>query len=272
MNDECDHRFLDNNAGPTMNCNETAALLPTYSDGELDPVQCAEVDKHLLGCVECAARRDEHVALGARIRRDVPYFAAPPSLRSRLDVLLAKPRPPRLRDRWRWLGAGALAGSMATVLAWFMGSAVLEWREGTDLATEAVANHVRATLSNHAIEVASSDRHTVKPWLSARLDYSPPVQDLSGEGFPLTGGRIDYLDRHAVATLVYRYREHVIDVFVRPASASAVRSSRAPVTSVRGFNVVRAGGAGMEWMAVSDTSAEVLTAFVARLARGDAMP
>ncbi|HEV2042770.1 MAG TPA: zf-HC2 domain-containing protein [Casimicrobiaceae bacterium] len=259
-----------------MNCNEAAALLPTYSDGELDPMQSAAVEKHLLGCSDCAARRDKQIALGVRIKRDVPYFPAPPTMRSRIDAALAgtltatRSRP--VRDRWRWLGAGAFAGCLATVLAWFMGSAVLEWRDGTDLAAEAVANHVRATLSNHLTDVATSDRHTVKPWLSARLDYSPPVQDLSGEGFALTGGRVDYLDRHAVAALVYRYREHVIDVFVRPGPKSAARSSRPPVSIVRGFNVARASGAGMDWLAVSDTSAEVLTAFVARLARGDAAP
>ena len=257
-----------------MNCNEAAPLLPTYSDGELDPMQSAEVEKHLLTCAECAARRDEQVALSARIKRDVPYFPAPPSMRSRIDAVLAgtsgRMRSRPVRYRWRWLGAGALAGSMATVLAWLMGSAVLEWRDGTDLATEAVADHVRATLSNHLTDVATSDRHTVKPWLSARLDYSPPVQDLSSEGFALTGARVDFLDKRAVATLVYRYREHVVDVFVRPGGAA--RSSRSPVSTVRGFNVVRASGTGMDWLAVSDTSPEVLTAFVARLAGGDAVP
>jgi anti-sigma factor RsiW len=259
-----------------MNCNEAAPLLPTYGDGELDPMQSAAVEKHLLTCAECAARRDEQVALSARIKRDVPYFPAPPSMRSRIDAVLAG-TPGRTRsrpvwDRWRWLGAGALAGSMATVLAWLMGSALLEWRDGTDLTTEAVADHVRATLSNHLTDVATADRHTVKPWLSARLDYSPPVQDLSSEGFALTGARVDYLEKRAVATLVYRYREHVVDVFVRPGAGGAARSPRSPVSTVRGFNVVRASGAGMDWLAVSDTSAEVLTAFVARLAGGDAVP
>jgi anti-sigma factor RsiW len=153
-----------------------------------------------------------------------------------------------------------------------MGSAVLEWRDGTDLAAEAVADHVRATLSNHLTDVATSDRHTVKPWLSARLDYSPPVQDLSGEGFALTGARVDYLEKCAVATLVYRYRQHVVDVFVRPGTGGAARSSRPPVSTVRGFNVVRASGAGMDWLAVSDTNAEALMAFVERLAGGDAAP
>jgi anti-sigma factor RsiW len=177
-----------------------------------------------------------------------------------------------VRDRWRWLGAGALAGSMATVLAWLMGSAVLEWRDGTDLGAEAVADHVRATLSNHLTDVATSDRHTVKPWLSARLDYSPPVQDLGSEGFALTGARVDYLEKRAVATLVYRYRDHVVDVFVRPGAGGAARSAQSPVTTVRGFNVVRTSGTGMDWLAVSDTSPEVLTAFVARLAGGNTAP
>ncbi len=109
-----------------------------------------------------------------------------PRLRSRVDSVLAAARPARraqpVRDRWQWLGGGALAGCMATVLAWFIGTTVLEWREGTDIVNEAVADHVRATLSNHLTDVATSDRHTVKPWLSARLDYSPPVQDLASEG------------------------------------------------------------------------------------------
>ncbi len=213
-----------------MNCNEAAPLLPTYSDGELDPVQSSSVEKHLLGCAECTLQRDEHVALGARIKRDVPYFPAPPALRSRVDSLVAAPRQAvraqPARGRWQWLGTGALAGCIATVLAWFVGSAVLEWRDRTDIVNEAVADHVRATLSNHLTDVASSDRHTVKPWLSARLDYSPPVQDLASEGFALTGGRLDYLGGRPVATLVYRYREHVIDVFVRRGPRARLRHRR----------------------------------------------
>jgi anti-sigma factor RsiW len=266
---------MDNDPESAMNCNDAAPLLPTYSDGELDPMQSAAVEKHLLGCADCALQRDEHVALSTRIKHDVPYFPAPPALRSRIDAVLAGTRPARraqpLRDRWQWLGAGALAGCMATMLAWFVGSAAVEWREGTDVVNEAVADHVRATLSNHLTDVATSDRHTVKPWLSARLDYSPPVQDLSSEGFALTGGRLDYLGRRPIATLVYRYREHVIDVFVRPGSESASQSSPAPAATVRGFNVVRTHGSGMDWVAVSDVSSDVLSAFATRLARGDAV-
>jgi anti-sigma factor RsiW len=123
---------------------------------------------------------------------------------------------------------------------------------------------VRATLDDHLIEVASSDRHTVKPWLSARLDYSPPVQDLANDGFTLIGGRLDYLERRDIATLVYRYHEHVIDVFVRPDTSRALTSA---LRTVRGFNVARASGQSMDWLAVSDAEPAVLSAFVQRLAR-----
>src|SRR5438034_11604292 len=102
-----------------------------------------------------------------------------------------------------------------------LGTTVLAWRASEDFAVAAVGAHVRAALNNHLIEVASSDQHTVKPWLSARLDYSPPVPDLSRDGFTLTGARLEYLAGRSVATLVYRYRDHTIDVFVRPESRGA---------------------------------------------------
>ena len=169
-------------------------------------------------------------------------------------------------DRWRWLTGGVLAGCTASVFAWVVGTTVLAWRANEDFEAAAVAAHVRATLGDHLIEVASSDRHTVKPWLSARLDYSPPVQDLANEGFTLIGGRLDYLERRPVATLVYRYRKHTIDVFVRPETSPAPTSA---VRTVRGFNAARASGRSMDWLAVSDAEPAVLSAFVQRLARED---
>src|SRR6266536_4578026 len=179
-------------------------------------------DQNVFGCADCAVRRDELASLRSRIRSEVPYYTAPPALHARVTAALARApdaTPPErpARDRWRWLTAGALAGSAATVFAWFVGSAVLDWQVGTDLVAETVANHARATLGNRLTDVASSDQHTVKPWLSARLDYSPPVRDLANEGFALLGARLDSLDRRPVAVLVYGYRQHTIDVFVHPA-------------------------------------------------------
>src|SRR5438132_2654122 len=191
-----------------MNCNEAATLVAAYADGEIDGLRGDLLKRHLRGCASCTTHYQSVLALRAQLRTEIPYFPASPALRVRVRAVLgavgaalpSRPRP--VIDRWRWLTGGALAGCAATVLAWVLGTAVIDWRTNEDIAVDAVATHVRATLNNHLIEVASSDRHTVKPWLSARLDYSPPVQDLANEGFALTGGRLDTLDRQSIATLV----------------------------------------------------------------------
>jgi anti-sigma factor RsiW len=245
-----------------MNCHEAAALVAAHADGELDTLQRHAVDRHLASCTACAETHRGILALRARLRDEVPYHAAPAALRARV-VDATRPRTRAPERRWRWLSLGALGGCAATVLAFFVVTMVLEQRAVDDLAVEAVTAHVRATLGHHVIEVASSDQHTVKPWLSARLDYSPPVPRVDATGFVLTGGRLDYLDRQPVAVLVYRYRDHVVDVFVRPVTA---RAPTLPPRTLRGFNVAHARGADMDWVAVSDVNAEALQGFVRALA------
>jgi anti-sigma factor RsiW len=255
-----------------MNCKQAETLVAAYADGEVDALRNYSIKKHLLGCAGCATSYQSMLELRARIRAEVPYFVASPALQARVRATIGAVRasvPPKSRptgDRWRWLSGGVLAGCTASVFAWMLGTTVLAWRANEDFAVAAVATHVRATRSEHLIEVASSDRHTVKPWLSARLDYSPPVQDLANEGFALIGGRLDYLERHPVATLVYRYRQHTIDVFVRPETS---RTPTSALRTVRGFNAARASGPSMDWLAVSDAEPAVLSAFVQRLARED---
>ena len=254
-----------------MNCNEAGAMIAAYADGEVDGLRGHTVRKHLRLCPDCAAKHQEVLDLRARIRAEAPRYKAPAALRDRVMALVESAHPasnerPSRAYRWRWMAGGALAGCAATVVAWVLGTAVLDWRTNEDLAVEAVTTHVRGTLGNHRVDVASSDQHTVKPWLSARLDYSPPVRDFASAGFALVGGRIDYLDRQPVAALVYRYRDHMIDVFVRPPTAHA---APAPFRTVRGFNVVHAVGAGMDWLAVSDLNAAELSSFVERLARNE---
>lgn len=257
-----------------MNCNEAVMLVERYADGEIDTLQGRSIEQHLRGCATCAAKHQDLLALRARIGAEVPYFSATPALRERMRALLANARdtapagPRPQRDRWGWLTGGFVAGCAATLLAWSVGTTVIAWRTNEDVAVEAVAMHVRATLNNHLIQIASSDQHTVKPWLSARLDYSPPVQDLASEGFTLTGGRLDMLNKQRVATLVYSRRLHTIDVFVRPESAPMPTTLR----TIRGFNIAHATGSGMDWIAVSDVSADELTEFVQRLARQSATP
>ena len=253
-----------------MNCHEATPLVAMLADGEIDRLRSHSIRKHLAGCTGCTAKYEAALALRERLRAEVPYFAASPALRDRIRALAAdtpdaeRSSPPTFA-RWRWLTGGAIAGCAATVLAWMLGTAMLQWRGNEDLGQEAVAAHSRATLGQHMIEVASADQHTVKPWLSSRLDYSPPVSDLAQQGFPLRGARLDYLDGRPVAVLVYGYRQHTIDVFVRPrlfhGSSSALRN-------LRGFNVARATGSGMDWLAVSDVNADALAQFLQRIAAG----
>ncbi|MGE5169912.1 MAG: anti-sigma factor family protein [Rudaea sp.] len=267
-----------------MNCNDADALVVRYADAEVHGLEKYLVERHLRECTKCAAKHASLLALRARMRAEVPYFAAPAGLRERIRAAVADTPPAGRRkglrlhrlveralggaaalatgERLRLVGGGALAGCAATVLAFVLGTTLLDWRRDHDIAVEAVATHVRATLDGDSIQVASSDRHTVKPWLSARLDYSPPVMDLAVDGFPLLGGRLATLDGRPVATLVYRYRNHVIDVFVRPESSDAP-----PLRSLRGFNCAHANARGWDWLAVSDVSSDVLMAFVKQLAR-----
>jgi anti-sigma factor RsiW len=255
-----------------MKCADAKALIAADADGELDRWQAHLLRRHRAGCPACAAESEALRALRGRIASEVPRYATPPAFRDALRARFgeggsrAKTSSRVFDARWRWLAGGAAAGCAATVLAWVVGTAVLDWRAREDLAAEAVTMHVRATLGNHLVQVASSDQHTVKPWLSARLDYSPTVRDFAGAGFPLIGGRIDYLDGRPVATLVYKLRDHTIDVFVRPLTGGAAT----PPRNLRGFNVVRTTGDGMEWLIVSDAAVDALSDLAGRLTEGTA--
>ena|SRR5437899_3592383 len=254
-----------------MTCERTRPYVESYADGQLSAWRRFLVHRHLLSCPACAARLEETRWLRDRIRAEAPRFAAPESLRTSVMALPggspARVAPSRGADyRWRWMAAGALAGCLLTIVTLLAGTIAFDRRTSEDLASAAVASHVRATLGNQLTQVASSDQHTVKPWLSARLDYSPPVVDLAAENFPLLGARIEYLDGHRVAVLVYRYREHTVDVFVRP---DDMRSGKFEPRTIRGFHVLHAEGQGMQWVAVSDASTEALAPLMRRLADAD---
>jgi len=249
-----------------MNCHEASMLIAAAADGEATRRMRTALTAHARTCPACATAQRELAELRDRLRIEMPYFTAPADLRARVQEAArhAAPLAPRTRRNWRWFGAGALAGALAAAFAWVVVTTVVAERERSDLVQEAVAAHVRATANERVIVVASTDQHTVKPWLSARLDYSPPVPLVEETGFHLAGGRLDELDGRPVATLVYRYRDHVVDVFVRPASG---RAPDATPHTVRGFNVIQATGAAMDWTVVSDVSLATLQPFARTLAQ-----
>jgi len=249
-----------------MNCDEVSALLAAEVDGEVDPLRSHALRKHAAGCTGCGARLEAIAETRRRLRSELPYHAARAAFRVRLAASLSTASPVRAAKagRWRWFGGGMAAGVLASGLVWVTSTAGLQAPFGADLPTRLVGLHTRATLGNHLIEVASPDRHTIKPWLSARLDYAIPVVDAAGAGYALMGARIDRLDGRAVAVLVYRHRTHIIDVFVRPASGGTATAGG----TVRGFNVAQAEGAAMQWLAASDLNADELAVFVTALAQG----
>ena len=225
---------------------EASRLLHAYLDGELDPANCRTFEARLAENEELRAKLERLRDQSAAIRAAADYHAAPPALRERLAA--SAPGGAREEAPWRrwWRGVAALtasAAAAAAVTAWL----VLPPAEG-GLLGELVASHVRATLGGHQYDVASSDQHTVKPWLSARLPYSPPVADFSLHGFPLIGARLDYIEGRRVAVLVYQRRRHMIDVFVWPQAAGGT----AREASREGFNVESASRDGMRFFLVSD--------------------
>lgn len=165
---------------------------------------------------------------------------------------------------------GSLLAGVGLLLVAAVATTVLLVRRPAEsglFVNELVASHVRAELSGRDIDVVSTDQHTVKPWFNGRLDYAPPVEDLAASGFALTGGRLDYVGHRRVAVLIYRYRKHVIDVYVLPTSEAAKRGESAPLaTQSDGYAVRRWQAAGMTWWAVSDAESSVLAGFQAVLA------
>jgi anti-sigma factor RsiW len=246
----------------TMDCIETRQRLHPYLDREIDVEGALAVESHLAGCAACRSLFAAQQALQAGVRRHATYFGAPPGLAQR--VRREAGRGPAARFGWlslrQWLPLGAAVAATA-LLTW---TAALQYAgmPGEERIAEQVVNgHARAVMTAHRIDVASSDRHTVKPWLSSRLDFSPPVVDLASAGFPLDGGRLDYLDGRTVATLCYRSRQHWIDLFVWPERDA--RGDRAARTSSRqGYNIVTWRTDGMAFWAISDVNADDLKAFV----------
>jgi anti-sigma factor RsiW len=233
-----------------MTHEEASRLLHAYVDGELDPAKSLELETHLADDPAARAACERLREMSAAIRDKAEYHPAPDALAERLRASVpAVPESP-LRAGWRgWLKPAA-AFAAAAAVTWV--AAIGYLRPGADerIAQETLAGHVRATLANRLYDVASSDQHTVKPWLSARLAFSPPVTDFSAYGFELVGGRLDYVDAQPVAVLVYRRRQHVIDVFVWPAAAEAGERT----TTRDGFNIERFARNGMTFWLVSDLS------------------
>jgi mycothiol system anti-sigma-R factor len=245
-----------------LTCTEVQAGIHGYIDGELDAVRNLEIEQHLQQCAVCAQAYEADQALRRVISGNAQYFPAPTDLRKRIQSSIrqaGKSEPIFPTMPWRWL---AVAASVAfvVILTW----ALIPSLHGVDaeqlVAQEVVSNHVRSLMVDHVADVMSSDRHTVKPWFTGKLDFSPPVKDLAKEGFPLVGGRLDYLDNRPVAALVYQRQNHRINLFIWPATDDTQVNPRALMR--QGYHLFHWSKAGMTYWAIADLNETALQDFV----------
>jgi anti-sigma factor RsiW len=243
----------------TVDCHEVEGLLDAYQDRELEPAVLVSVRDHVGVCAACRGRLANLETIGRMIRR-APYYQAPEALRARL--MPVRPRSAAISHRLAWAAAAVIVASVTGSIL-FVRSTTQAARTADSVdavAQEVVSSHVRALMGEHLFDVRSTDQHTVKPWFLGKLDFSPPVTDLAQAGFPLTGGRLDYLAGHPVAALVYTRGRHTINVFVWPEPSGTARSSDA--RAIRGFHLRHWMRAGMSYWAVSDVNDAELDQFV----------
>lgn len=240
------------------------AQLDAYLDGELTAGDVRTLETHLAQCAECTRFRDRRLELRAAIVAGIPTFQAPAALRERVRTA-ARSATERagaahrftMQNLWRPL---ALAASLA-VVAFGGWTLALQRAAGEALANDVLASHVRSLMPGHLTDVLSSDQHTVKPWFNGRLDYSPPVDDFAARGYPLLGGRIDYVDGRTVAVLVYGRRQHVINVFFLWPSTRG--STGGPTTRDRqGYHMLHWTTPDYTYWVVSDLGLAELQEFV----------
>ena len=257
-----------------MSCKLTQRFVPGYLDGELDLSRTIEMESHLQSCGECARELERLQALRAAFQRGSLAYAAPEGLRERIQSSLRASTPRETPERasgWqamqflrplsllRWAGAFAVF-ALCAVTAWQLLPGLRGPTNEQRLAAEVLASHVRSLEAGHLLDVASTDQHTVKPWFDGRLDFSPPVEDLASDDFPLVGGRLDYLEGREVAALVYQRRKHFINVFVWPGAEGS--SSTRSIAPRQGYNTMRWSRGGFQYWAVSDVNAQDLADFV----------
>jgi len=231
-----------------MNCDPSKDLIESYIDGELDASLAAQVREHIAVCQSCAETHRRHQALSTGLREHAPRYEAPPHLRDRIQRALRRSTLP-----WP---AMALAASILLAVSLGWNIALLRSRHA-DLAHDILSSHLRSLAAAQLVDVPSSDRHTVKPWFAGKLDFSPEVKDLAGQGFPLEGARVDYVGNRRVAALVYRARQHVITLFTWPSGSQPVTAD----LTENGYHLIHWSRAGAEYSAVSDVNLADLREF-----------
>jgi anti-sigma factor RsiW len=241
-----------------MSCERTETVLHVYFDNELDALGAAEFERHLEQCFECNEALQGLKSLRSSIGVSQLYEKTPAAFRKKVLAQVSPARPVIIepsRRNWQWLAVAATLVLLAYGTWRIISLGRVDGFQIT-LAAEVIDAHLRSLQPGHLTDVVSTDQHTVKPWFDGKLDFSPPVRDFADQGFPLQGGRLDVVDNHAVAALVYGRRKHLVNVFIWPTNEKDA-SSRSG--SRQGYHWLDWRKNGMEFCAVSDSAASDLS-------------
>ena len=242
-----------------MNCEDARLLLHAHLDGELDAARDLELARHLAECPECAREFERARAMRSRLRSGEFHYAAPAGLEARVRGAMARERrwsrtaPARRMPRWSMIAAPL---ALAALLLVMFVPAMMRPSSSDLVAQQVAASHVRSLMASHLIDVASTDQHTVKPWFSGKLDFSPVVKDFASAGFPLIGGRLDYIDNRTAAAVVYQHGKHVINLFMWPDGHEI--GGQFETLSRNGYNLESFSKDGMQCWLISDLQASEL--------------
>jgi anti-sigma factor RsiW len=243
-----------------MTCDEAEILLHALIDGELDAGHTRDVEAHVAGCPRCAAALADYRLMSKAVAGADLRYSAPLALRRRIEASLPQAQPQTSAPSRRSVIRGFAMGSAVSALAATgLVAIVLRNDDEQRLLSDVVSAHLRSLQAGHLIDVVSTDQHTVKPWFNGKLDVSPPVIDLTAQGFTLIGGRLDYVDARSIGAVVYRRRQHIINLFVAQTGNTERRPAR--METMQGFNVRRWSEQGMNFWAVSDIGPDELAEF-----------
>jgi anti-sigma factor RsiW len=256
-----------------MTHEEARALLHALVDSELDAGHALEVEAHVATCSVCAPLLRDYRAMQRALSAQVLADRAPPSLRASIEKALPRPSPkvtPLRSPRGSLFQGFALGSVMSAAIAASLALFVARQDEDQLMVGDVVSAHLRSLQPDRLIDVQSTSEHTVKPWFNGKIDLAPPVIDLTAAGFPLIGGRLDYVEGRPVAAIVYKRRAHVINLFVeqsaKPGTATAAPGGN--LNQFQGFHVWRWSNAGLDYWAVSDLERGDFDEFTAKLAAG----
>ncbi len=255
-----------------MDCDTTHDLLHGYLDEELDVVHSLALTQHLQRCPTCTQAYEAQRALRTALRRSGLAFTPPPSLGKNVRATVRRAGRAEARaPGWTWGGwSVAVAVLLLVAVVWRSGWLPMPQILDERLLQEVMAGHVRSLMVSHLTDVTSSDQHTVKPWFEGRVDFAPPVPDLTAQDFPLVGGRLDYLANRPVAAVVYTRRQHPINLFIWPAPTPAAWPA-SPLTQ-QGYHLVHWHSAGMTYWAISTLNAQELQAFAQAVQQAATLP